>query len=149
LNIELTITLPGRPMLPNRRRTLHWSVQAKENRMWRDAVVWSVRATMGPGWPSEPFQKATVDFMCFRSGMQPDHDNLVASIKPILDGLQPPRIVQKLSGPISIAGSGVIADDTFACIGAPTVTWQPSKRIDDRVVVTVREEESDADPVDD
>lgn len=135
--MELKFKVKGAPGLPNARSTMHWSVLAKERRDWRSAVCLAARHAMGGSWPTEPIQKATIVFDCHRSGKQPDHDNLVASIKPLLDGLQPRTVTYRRNSPIIGIGCGLIASDEPDCIGRPIVNWVKCKRGMEHVVITV------------
>lgn len=111
--------------------------------MWREAVVWAVREEMGPEWPPQPFERATVLFDCYRSGQPPDHDNLMASIKPLLDGLQPQSVALRKTGKLVVSvGCGVIASDKPSCIGEPIVRWFGVPRGKEYVRITVTETES-------
>ncbi|HTS05739.1 MAG TPA: hypothetical protein VMP68_09155 [Candidatus Eisenbacteria bacterium] len=70
-------------MLPNRKKTLHW---AKQSQLIH-ALSQEVAQAIGQG-PPQPIPKAHVKV--FRYGIQePDHDNIVGSLKGILDVLQP------------------------------------------------------------
>lgn len=144
MNLELNFAVKGAPSLPNAFKSGHWSKQAKERKMWREAVVWAVRSEMGPEWPPQPFERATVLFDCYRSGQPPDHDNLVASIKPLLDGLQPQSVTRRKSGQLVVSvGCGVIANDTMSCIGEPMVRWFNVPRGKEHVIITVTETEQE------
>lgn len=133
----IRLVVLGAPRLPNKRQN-HWSSGAKEARQWREDVVLAARLQLGPP-PYETFQKATVQFDCYRS-REPDHDNLVASLKPLLDGLQPRREIRTRRGVSVHVGCGIIATDEPSCIGSPVVRWHHCKRIDCRVVITIHGE---------
>lgn len=131
----IKFTVHGRPELPNQKRS-HWSARARNSREWRKAVILAARVELGPP-PYPMFDKATVTFDCFRS-REPDHDNLVASIKPLLDGLQPAKNIRRPNGvPIHVNGCGIIATDEPSCIGSPIVRWHKCKRSACRVEITV------------
>jgi len=70
-------------MLPNRKKTIHWGKQSQ----LIHALSQEVAQVIGHG-PPQPMPKAHV--RVFRYGIQePDHDNLTASLKWLLDVLQP------------------------------------------------------------
>lgn len=80
----LRLTLPGHPPSPNRLRG-HWSTRWKQTHSWRDDVTYLARAQR-PDAPY-PVAKVTITFE-HRQHHFRDEDNLVASCKPILDGLR-------------------------------------------------------------
>lgn len=61
----------------------HWAKRHREVKQWRELVAGLARAHRGPG---PPWPRARVR-ITRRSAKEPDADNLVASMKPILDGL--------------------------------------------------------------
>lgn len=78
-----SFTLKAPLLLPNRKKNLHWSAQTQ----LIHALSQEVAQVIGPG-PSEPIAKAHI--RVFRYGIQePDHDNIIGSLKGLLDVLQP------------------------------------------------------------
>jgi len=95
----------------------HWRTRAKSKKDWEERVV---VATMGK-WPKDPLSAATITLTrCSTS--EPDYDNLVASFKPIMDGLIRARIIQ---------------DDKPSVIGHPDYHWEKAKRGQGRIRVVV------------
>lgn len=95
-----------------------WRARYSEKERWHK-LVW--HAVLVAGRPEAPLDRAVVT-MTRHSTRQPDSDNLVASFKPVLDGLKHAR---------------VIVDDKPENIGMPTYIWQKSKQKDQRIVVRV------------
>lgn len=100
----LVCAVAGLPRSPNQVRG-HWSVNAKRIKAWRIAVVNAVMLNGGP--PERPLEHALITFTR-HSSTEPDHDNNVASCKPLLDGLR---------------DAGVIVDDKKRNVGAPEYKW--------------------------
>lgn len=112
---RLTITLPGLPFGPNRLVKLHWSGRAKHHRQWRQDAYFhavSARNQHGGRWPWERV-RVTYEFGVPTRARR-DPDNLVASGKPILDGIR---------------DAGVIPDDSTGHVelGPPVVTHTPGR----------------------
>lgn len=104
----LTITIPGRPPTPNARRD--WHVTAKDNKRWKDAAAGAADAVLD-GWGDwTPITAAlvTVTFVV-PDRRHRDLDNLVASAKPLTDGL---------------VASGVLADDSLRVIRGVIYRWR-------------------------
>lgn len=98
---RLAFEIPALPELPQRRLT-HWAVKRAAD-TWREAVVIAV----GRRKPKRPLSRAHLTLIR-RSSVEPDYDNLVASFKPVVDGLTRSRPNRK--GEI-IRRAGVIFDD--------------------------------------
>jgi Holliday junction resolvase RusA-like endonuclease len=79
------------PFPPSMNARLHWAQRAKISRMWRERVVYFV----GRSKPPKPLRRAHLTLIR-HSSVQCDPDNLVASFKPLIDGLK---------------DAGVLADD--------------------------------------
>lgn len=97
----------------------HWRTRHAEKSHWERRVGGVLLGRV----PSEPLERVTVEFTRF-STSEPDFDNLVASFKPICDGL---------------IKAGVIVDDKPSNIGSPTYRWEKAKRGEGRIHVHVRE----------
>ena len=137
MGYRLTFNLVGVPELPNAIGRKHWSVKSDHARFWRMAVVAAVACKAPPA----PLVKARVRIEVWRKG-RPDPDNLVASIKPLLDGLQPSRTWLRRGQTRVVVGAGVIEDDKPENFegGRPEVIGHQCKRgKKPRVVVTVEE----------
>lgn len=116
MTYTLHISIPGLPKTPNAR--MHWAERMKETKKWRTSVV----AACLDQRPSTPLTRAHVTFIRY-STHRLDHDNLVASMKAHLDGLQ---------------CAGIIVNDNYATIGVPDYLWIKSTRKDARVEIIVR-----------
>ena len=115
----MTVTLsingwPGHlPVTPTRWRTVlspngrvHWRDKHACMKKDLEAVLWAARS-YGSALPTEPWIEATVTIdLYLRTKGRRDADNLLASLKGVLDG-----IVQ----------AGLIRDDDMDTIGVPTV----------------------------
>jgi hypothetical protein len=79
------ITIPGRPPTPNSRR--HFMVVAKENRAWADrARAAAIHSTGGNIGPAMKAAELEITFVV-ATRIDHDWDNLIASTKPLTDGL--------------------------------------------------------------
>jgi hypothetical protein len=91
----ITIVVPGRPENPNRIRG-HWSKRHGINVKWKTAACLAATEALPPGW--EPMRRARMSVVhVVPTKAARDLDNLMAAIKPSLDGL---------------VLAGVIADDS-------------------------------------
>jgi Holliday junction resolvase RusA-like endonuclease len=85
----LVLTIKALPILPNQgHRGRHWAVEAKYRREWHLMV----RCAVGLLTPVSPLDRARVTLTRV-SKREPDTDNLMASWKPILDGLVRARVL--------------------------------------------------------
>lgn len=101
----------------------HWRAKHAETKRWHERVRAIV---LGDYWlPDKPLSQARVVFER-HSSREPDYTNLVASMKPIEDGL---------------VRCGVLEDDKPSNYvgGAPTYRWVPAKRGEGKVRVIVDE----------
>ena len=96
-----------------------------------------------------PFEKVAIKVRCYRKTLIRDlNDNFPASLKPLLDALQPPEIVKRSKKyPDGIKGGyrlGVIKNDDPECIIEP-VDYEQIKSKDERteIEITVRERTQD------
>jgi len=113
-------------MLPNRKKGLHWAEQSK----LIHALSQEVAQIIGPG-PTQPIQKAHITV--WRYGIREcDADNLTASLKPLLDVLQP----RSQRHPY---GLGIIAGDDPAHLTHEIFHVQCKARAEQRTVVNIRE----------
>ena len=97
----------------------HWSSRHREKKNLEDMVI----AATIRDWPKDPLEKAVLTFTrC--SSSEPDFDNLVASFKPIMDGLERARI---------------IVNDKPSCVGHPTYGWEYAKPRHGKIRVRVEE----------
>ena len=113
-------------LLPNRKKTLHW---AKQSQLIH-ALSQEVSHVIGQG-PPQPLSKAHV--RVFRYGIQePDHDNLTASLKWLLDVLQP----RSHRHPY---GLGIIAGDDPEHLTSEIHHIQVKARSEQKTAVMIRE----------
>lgn len=134
---RLEVTIPAVPKLINRQSRASYHAEAMQRRQWRELVCLSV----GHRKPTVPLKKARVIIEVHRAGKEPDPDNLVASCKPILDGLQPQKSYRRNGKLVVSRGCGVLADDQVENFegGEAKVKFVPAKKRDQRVVIKVEE----------
>lgn len=112
---SVTITIPGRPPTPNARR--HWRAIAKDNEAWKaDAqrIAASTLAALPDGWV--PLGAAELEIVFVVPDRRArDLDNLIASTKPLTDGL---------------VAAGVLTDDSIAVLGTIRYGWRHEPRVD-------------------
>lgn len=101
MRYHLSIDVPGLP--PSMNARMHWRARHFENLKWK-ALVNVLIVTRRP---SKPLPTARLKLTRF-SSVRPDYDNLVASCKPLIDGL---------------VESEVILDDGWDVIGMPEFGW--------------------------
>jgi hypothetical protein len=121
----IAFTIPGLTPSPNRMLRMHWSAR----RRYLHALAWEIRAAMIGPLPEKPLARARVTV--WRHSIQPlDVDALAASVKPILDLLQP-------QGRRHPYGMGFLLDDRADCC-ALTVHWVRARtRPEQRMVVEI------------
>lgn len=125
---RLRIVVPGRPKMNQK---LHWFAENQERKHWREMVFFLVPPALRP---PTPLQRSSVHFDGWRSGRRPDRVNFEASMKPLLDALQPP---QKTAKGFSVGCSVIVDDSPKHC--EDTYEWHQARRGEDRVVITVTE----------
>lgn len=86
---RLEFSLLGLPKGPNSSFGIHWAIKARERKKWREQVV---IACIGKA-PPIPLSKCAIQ--CTRvSKKEMDYDNMVASFKPVIDGLVDAKIIK-------------------------------------------------------
>lgn len=125
---QLVIEIPGRPPTPNIRR--HWRTIARDNATWKATAIKCAGEAKrqwesGHRMPWKPLERATVaaTFMVGTKAHR-DWDNLVATVKPLLDG---------------IVAAGILLDDSSLVIesfGPFAITHSPRATA---VVLTIAE----------
>ena len=121
---EIVVRVPGRPPGANAlHRQGYWRVR-KDREEWHGIALLAARAARGPGF-GPPFARASlaVEWRC-RTQRRRDYDNLVAGLKPLIDGL---------------VSAGIIEDDDsdhLVALGPLTVSSGCSE---DETVLTIRE----------
>lgn len=85
---RLEFELPGLPESPNRRQNASWKSTHFKAKRWKDQIA---LRTCGLR-PLAPLPRARVRLLRY-SSVEMDPDNLAASFKPILDGLQIAQVI--------------------------------------------------------
>lgn len=81
--MTITLNLPEPPNIANAR--WHWRVKAKRKKQFMESVIAHARNSARP--PADPHEKVSVKAH-FRLYAKRDRDNLVASLKWVLDALE-------------------------------------------------------------
>lgn len=92
--IEIEIALIGVPPSPNGR--LHWRRLAAERKEWRTSTFLSAIQAIRSGGHGGDFPLDRIEVQpvfTFRTRRRRDTDNLVAMLKPLLDGLVDANVV--------------------------------------------------------
>ncbi len=129
----------------NEWQRLHFREKAKRQM----AIAWLVRgATIGVR-PVPPLARCRVTVERYKYGPAPDHDNLVAGCKPLLDVLVTPywtkgrKATAKSPARAPVqrnkSGLGFIVDDAPSCLTKLEVTAHPADQREGRTVVTITE----------
>lgn len=119
----VTITLPGHPPGGNELHRMTWRQVQKSRETWKRTVEWLVMAVLPKGWEPITYGYLAVEWR-YRVKRNRDLDNLVAGLKPLIDGL---------------VSTGVLADDhsgVLAQIGPLTVQTGCSA---DETILTITE----------
>lgn len=105
----LKFTLLDAPDLQLIRARRHWAFRHRNDKKWKEAVQAMCQAV---GLPAAPLEQAYIKIVLSQPTAV-DYDNLVSSMKPVIDGLKPLR-----------GYKGVIRDDSMAIIGSPLYVFQ-------------------------
>ena len=97
-----------------------WRARYGEARKWKNLVVQYV--VLGQRRPPEPLKKAKLILTRYAFGRKPDHDNLRASFKHVVDGL---------------VEAGVLIDDSPDVIGEPIVRHESIGRKQGKIRIQV------------
>jgi hypothetical protein len=124
----ITVRIPGRPPTPNARR--HWRTTHRDNAEWRTVARES--AILG-GWDyrgPEPITACTIAIeFVVPDRRRRDLDNLIASTKPLTDG---------------IVASGLLADDSGDVIRSVSYSVRYEKGVSETVYRITPVEVADA-----
>ena len=92
---SLTFHLSGHPPHDNETRRWHWAKRSREMRVWRDAANWAARAAFRDATLGDAFHPCRIHVV-FRYKVHRTRDvaNLVASLKPIIDGIVDARMLR-------------------------------------------------------
>lgn len=86
-DVNLVVTIPGRPPTPNNGPRNNWAAAAAERKQWRgDAHKIARDAVNRAGWERADLVRVHVVFVVPTHGRR-DWSNLIASLKPLEDGL--------------------------------------------------------------
>lgn len=86
--VSLDVDLDGHPPGPNRR--MHWRAWSREKAEWRKWTYIAALAALRSSGYADDFPLASVvvePIFFFTTNRRRDDDNLIASLKPMLDGL--------------------------------------------------------------
>lgn len=95
---DFVVRIPGRPPSPNRMRHAHWAAASRSSREWRGWAHLAALQAMSVAPKATgrtPLAAALIEptFVC-RTRRRRDDDNLIASLKPVLDGLVDARMLR-------------------------------------------------------
>ena len=113
----ITLEIPRIPESPNDLRRFHWRHRYRHDQLWKDEVRYAVLQSKPL---NIPFAKAKVS-IDRRSRGRLDPDNLVSSMKPVIDALRHAR---------------VLADDTVDHIEL-TVTQSATHHLPPRTLIEI------------
>lgn len=118
----IVVTVPGIPPSPNQTRREHWAKRAAEARSWRDAALYAALDTRNRHPQQQfPIRSARLRVVIVSpTSVRRDPDNVIASVKPILDG---------------IVRAGILADDSFAVVRELAVALERGKTAEVRIEV--------------
>ena len=85
----MIIEVPRIPESPNELRRFHWRHRYRHDRLWKDEVWYAVLQIKLVG---APFPKAKI-MIDRRSRGKLDPDNLVSSMKPVIDALRHAKVI--------------------------------------------------------
>lgn len=107
------LVVMGSQLTLNRLLRTHWAMRRRRQRR----IEWELAAQLAGqrGKLQLPFAAARIVVTRYGCGVEPDHDNLVAGGKLILDALRK---------------CNVIADDSPGCVGAPAFFWVRARSAD-------------------
>ena len=126
MNEQIEFVLGQRLALLNPMLRTHWSARRRQIK----DLAWEVSALVGPRHrPKAPWQRVSV-LVERHSTTEPDEENLMSCVKPLMDVLQP---FHQKSRPY---GLGIIQNDNRACVPDLQVRHVQSKLKQTRVVIT-------------
>lgn len=85
----ITLEIPRIPASPNEMRRFHWRHRYRHDQIWKQEIGYAVVSKR----PAVPFPRAKVT-IDRRSRGSLDPDNLVSSMKPVIDALRHSRIIE-------------------------------------------------------
>lgn len=118
---RLEFDIAGTPKATNALLGYGFWTKHKNADLWKNLVAWRIHGKT----PERPLMRAKITLVRFNNRML-DFDGLVASFKPVVDGL---------------VGCGVLWNDTWAVTGKWDVDQIYSPKGHDRIQVTIEEVE--------
>lgn len=115
----IEILLEGLPPTPNQLIRMHWAQVAKEKKRWRTMTYYQARSLR----PQTPYRH--VELTVVRgSSRGTDLDNVLAAVKPIIDGL---------------VDAGILADDCPKVVQRIIPMWEKAPIRKGFIKIIVRE----------
>jgi hypothetical protein len=132
--LEFTLARPLK--LLNITNRMHWRARSQYQRQLAQEII---TLTQGRR-PAIAFARARVEVVRWSSGSAPDHDNLTAALKALLDCLVSPGLPYWQKGKLVFKhphGLGIIADDSPECLEVSIVHAKATKRLTQRTTVSI------------
>jgi len=109
--IELEVFIHGIPDSPNATRRRHWSSDADTVKVWRELAGWSTRSAVRHHGDADffPLRKVALELVFFLVRANRDLDGLVASAKPLIDG---------------VVDGGAMLGDSVTTVQSVSATWR-------------------------
>lgn len=107
------IRIEGLPKLPNELKGMHWAARSNHTKQWRcTTVALAIAKRNSLNFFFKPFQACRITFV--RASASPaDLDGIVASMKPLLDG---------------IVDAGIILGDGPGCVMDIKAEWHDAPK---------------------
>ena len=127
IEFHLPLLLP----LLGRWQRMHWQQRRRCMKTLAEHVAVAVHGRK----PSPPLARCRISVVRLTRSGEPDHENLVGSLKPLLDVLCAPGRVDAKGHALHPWGLSIIADDSPAVIGRPEITvgrpgeWPPGTHV--------------------
>ena len=121
--ITLTVAFAGAWLTSNPRSTVDWYGRARQVRAWRDATVIACHAARAP----HGITPVRISMVARSTGRAPVRDsmNLYPTVKAIVDGLTPRRVITRGKRVYVTPGYGLLPDDDDRhVLGHPTWTLE-------------------------
>lgn len=119
---KLSIELLGLPTRFNQGQGAHWTTRHRESQKWHKRLLGKMILTRSSP-PPIPLKKAQLILTRY-SSRAPDYDNLVQSMKPVIDALKKCLIIH---------------DDSMAIIGRPDYRWEKTGLREGKILIQVLE----------
>ena len=123
--MKVTFTFNRLPKTTNAKgKSQHWAARKREADYWKKLVWYDSRFLFTgskTGLPAFPMSRAKLTLIRY-SSVSPDFDGLVSSFKHVIDAL---------------IAAGILENDKFENIGAPTYEWRKAPPKKGHITVTV------------